>query len=85
VEREDTQRIEALQRFYLVLGYKGEQAHLRARVFYYHQIGYYSIGLKVSISERRRLAPLYGAILFGNRFQGPEQVIELKRDQEVKA
>jgi AcrR family transcriptional regulator len=68
VEREDVERVEALQRFFLVIGYQGEQALLRARVFYYHQIGYYAIGLKVSISERRRLAPLYGEILFGERF-----------------
>ena len=76
VEREDSQRVEALQRFYLLLGYQGEQALLRARVFYYHQIGYYSIGLKVSISERRRLAPLYGEILFGDKFQLPENATE---------
>lgn len=76
VEREDSQRVEALQRFYLLLGYQGEQALLRARVFYYHQIGYYSIGLKVSISERRRLAPLYGEILFGDKFQLPKNATE---------
>ena len=65
VERADRQRIEILQKFFEVIGYRGEQAATRARVFYYHQIGYYAIGVRQSIAERRRNAEYYIDILCG--------------------
>lgn len=65
IERADRDRLGKLQRFFEALGYDSDHATIRARVFYYHQIGYYAIGVDQSISERRRNAQLYTDILCG--------------------
>lgn len=65
VERVDRKRMATLTRLFEVLGYDPEEAHMRARVFYYHQIGYYAIGVRQSAVERRRNAPIYLNILCG--------------------
>jgi len=65
VERADRERLETLQKFFEAIGYDNEHAAIRARVFYYHQIGYYAIGVRQSISERRKNARLYLDILCG--------------------
>lgn len=67
VERADRERIETLRKFFEAIGYRGEHATTRARVFYYHQIGYYAIGVQQSIPERRRNAELYIDILCGEK------------------
>ena len=65
VERADRERLEILQRFFEAIGYDADHAAIRARVFYYHQIGYYAIGVRQSIPERRKNAQLYIDILCG--------------------
>lgn len=65
VERADRERLETLQRFFEAIGYDAEHAAIRARVFYYHQIGYYAIGVRQSIAERRKNAQFYIDILCG--------------------
>lgn len=66
VERADRQRIATLETVFRQLGYDAEEAPIRARVFYFHQIGFYAIGVRQSLSERRRNARLYIDILFGS-------------------
>ena len=65
VERADRERLDTLQKFFESIGYDSEHAAIRARVFYYHQIGYYAIGVRQSIAERRRAVQLYIDILCG--------------------
>lgn len=65
VEREDRLRMDTLRRFFQALGYSDDVALIRARVFYYHQIGYYAIGVRQRTAERRRMAALYIDILCG--------------------
>ncbi|WP_420145121.1 TetR/AcrR family transcriptional regulator [Sphingobium sp.] len=65
VERADRARMQQLERAFAVLGYGNDEAALRARIYYYHQIGYYAIGVRESITDRRRNAQLYHEILFG--------------------
>lgn len=65
VERSDRERLAKLQEFFKALGYDDDEAPIRARVFYYHQIGYYAIGVRQSNAERRRNAALYAEILCG--------------------
>ena len=65
VERADRERLAALQISFEALGYDEESANVRARVFYYHQIGYYAIGVRQRVSERRKAAHLYLDILCG--------------------
>jgi len=65
VERTDRERLERLRAFFEALGYDRQHAAIRARVFYYHQIGYYAIGVLQSIAERRKNAHLYIDIICG--------------------
>ena len=65
VERADRQRLDTLQKFFEAIGYDEAHAAIRARVFYYHQIGYYTIGVRQSIAERRSNASFYIDILCG--------------------
>ena len=65
VERADRERLDMLQKFFEVIGYDAEHSVVRAKVFYYHQIGYYAIGVRQSIAERRRAVKLYIDILCG--------------------
>jgi hypothetical protein len=46
----DHQRIAALARLMQVYGYKGTEALVRARIMYFHQVGYYALA-------SRRLLP----------------------------
>lgn len=75
VERVDARRIATLARLFLALGCEAPEADVRARVFYFHQIGYYAIGIKQTAAERRRLVPVYLRILIGTEHMdgSPEQ------------
>lgn len=66
VERADRERLEVLTQAFDALGYDDQEAPTRARVFYYHQIGYYAIGVRQSIAERRRMLDVYMEILCGH-------------------
>ena len=65
VERADRERVSTFERYFRALGYDPDEAQIRARVFYYHQIGYYTIGVRQSIAERRRNARMYVDIICG--------------------
>lgn len=77
VERSDRLRLAMLTRFFEALGYEGEEAAIRGRVFYYHQIGYYALDVRQTIAERKRKAGLYLDILCG-----AEQLAEARRQSE---
>lgn len=79
VERADRERLETLQKFFEAIGYDAEHAKVRARVFYFHQIGYYAIGVRQGVSERRRNAQLYIDILCG------EEALSAARAKTPKA
>lgn len=66
VERSDRERLSKLETFFRLLGYDKDEAPIRARVFYYHQIGYYAIGVRQTVAERKRNAHLYTDILCGH-------------------
>ena len=65
VEAVDRKRIAVIEQIYIDLGYKGKDAHIRARVMYYHQVGYYAMGVKETQKERRALIPYYRKVLTG--------------------
>lgn len=65
VRRVDEERIDILKRIFLDMDYPEEEAFIRARVTYFHQVGYYALGLKESREQRRRLLPLYIRTLTG--------------------
>lgn len=66
----DEARIARLTRIFSALGYAAEEAVIRARVFYFHQIGFYRLGhhRRQSKAERRRNAPIYLKIVCGPRY-----------------
>jgi AcrR family transcriptional regulator len=65
IERVDASRMDLLRRLFAAIGCSAEEAIVRARVFYYHQIGYYALGVKQTLAERKRMLPLYLHILVG--------------------
>jgi len=65
VQAVDRKRIEVIEQVFLDLGYEGNDAHVRARVTYYHQVGYYALGVQESRTQRRRLIPFYRKVLTG--------------------
>jgi AcrR family transcriptional regulator len=65
VRRTDDIRIEVLRQVFIDLGYEGQEAFVRARICYFHQVGYYALGVRESREERLRLMPLYTRVLTG--------------------
>jgi AcrR family transcriptional regulator len=67
VHHADQQRIGVFRRIFRELGYPEPEALVRARITYFHQVGYYALGLQESASVRRKLRPYYTDALLGNR------------------
>lgn len=65
VRRVDNRRIDILKRIFLDMGYANDEAFIRARITYFHQVGYYTLGLGETKQKRRKLLPLYVRILTG--------------------
>jgi AcrR family transcriptional regulator len=61
----DQRRIAILEQIFSDMGYQGKEAHIRARITYYHQVGYYALGVQESRKERRELLPYYQKVLTG--------------------
>ena len=66
VRRTDERRIAILHQIFLDMGCKGDEALVRARISYFHQVGYYALGIRQSHSERLRLLPTYVRLLTGH-------------------
>ena len=65
VREVDDKRIAILEKMFLAMGYQGRHAHVRARVMYYHQVGYYALGVRESRKQRHQLLPFYAEVLTG--------------------
>ncbi len=65
VRRADLRRIEVLRQIFLDLGYRDPAALVRARITYFHQVGYYALALAESPARRRELARFYKEALIG--------------------
>ena len=65
VRRIDNKRIEAIKQMFLDMGYPEEEAFIRARVTYFHQVGYYALRIRESKATRLKLLPLYTKALIG--------------------
>ena len=65
VRRVDDARIEIIQRVFRDLGYEEPEAFIRARITYFHQVGYYTLGVQESREQRMKLLPIYTSILTG--------------------
>jgi AcrR family transcriptional regulator len=67
VRRVDDLRIQIIQRIFKDMGYGEPEAFVRARTTYFHQVGYYTLGVRESREQRLKLLPLYIDILTGRR------------------
>jgi hypothetical protein len=65
VRRVDDDRIGVLRQVFKDLGFADEEAFVRARVTYFHQVGYYAMGVQESRRQRLQLLPLYTRVLTG--------------------
>ena len=61
----DDDRIEALHQLFIDYGYSDMEAFIRARVFYWHQLGYYAMGVKERNTKRHEYLELYFKVLTG--------------------
>lgn len=64
----DDVRIKALRKLMTGLGCGPREAEIRARVFYYHQIGYYALGIEEDARQREQNAPVYLLVLCGESY-----------------
>lgn len=74
VEKVDDRRIQALSGLFAEMGENKEEAFIRARIYYFHQIGYYTIGLKETQEQRRAYLPIYFKQLIGREM--PEDLFD---------
>lgn len=65
VQLVDAKRIAIIENIFIDLGYQGMEAHIRARITYYHQVGYYALGIRESRRQRLKLLPSYIRVLTG--------------------
>lgn len=63
-----------LQRMFEQGGMTAPESFVRARIMYFHQVGYYALSIEESLDERARLAPYYYAALTGT--PAPEGMTE---------
>jgi AcrR family transcriptional regulator len=66
VRRVDDIRIELVQRVFQHMGYDETEAFVRARTTYFHQVGYYTLGVHESHEQRMKFLPYYYRILTGH-------------------
>jgi len=55
----DTLRVSLLKGIFEDLGYDADRAEVRARITYFHQVGFYALDLRDDEQTRLRLRPLY--------------------------
>lgn len=65
VRKVDDHRIGVFHQIFLDMGYRDPEALVRARVTYYHQVGYYALGVHQSRKQRLALLPHYIRVLSG--------------------
>jgi AcrR family transcriptional regulator len=67
VRRTDEKRLRLLHQIFRDMGCRGDEALVRARICYFHQVGYYALGLRELPGERLRLLPTYIRLLTGRQ------------------
>ncbi len=65
VRHVDDARIAALAALFEDEGYDGDEAFIRGRVTYFHQVGYYAMGVRETRETRERYRDLYMGVLMG--------------------
>jgi AcrR family transcriptional regulator len=79
VAKVEASRIRILIGIYQRFGYADAESEMRARVTYYHQVGYYAMNVRETTGDRVGLAPDYAKILVGFDWMG-----ELRGTDNIK-
>jgi AcrR family transcriptional regulator len=87
VAKVEAERIEILHGIFRRFGYAEAEAAMRARVTYYHQVGYYALNIREATADRIALAPDYAKILTGldwmDELRGTDKIEQAMRGQEI--
>lgn len=75
LRRIDDRRIALLHRIFRDFGYTEAEAFIRARVTYFHQVGYYAMRVRETQEQRVAYAPLYLEILAGPKAPAFEPIV----------
>jgi AcrR family transcriptional regulator len=67
VHQVDDQRIDAFRQLFVDAGNPEQEAFIRARITYFHQVGYYAMGVHEPVKRRLELSELYYRLLSGFR------------------
>ena len=67
VHETDDAWVALLQTHFTRMGLGPDESLVRARVVYFHQIGYYALAIDEDMTERVRLAPFYNEVLTGQK------------------
>ena len=78
----DDLRIALLEKSFLALDYPADEALVRARITYFHQIGHYTLYFRESAADRKRYQPIYGKVLLGPRGEEAEAQQAARQDQD---
>lgn len=70
LDRVDAKRIEFFHQMFKAFGYEPREALIRARVCYFHQVGYYALAIRETQSQRYDYAGLYMKIIAGELYTG---------------
>lgn len=69
VRRADERRMDVLHRTFLDMGFSDPEALVRARITYFQQIGYYTLGIHEQPEARLKLLPHYLRVLVGKSIE----------------
>jgi AcrR family transcriptional regulator len=78
VRRVDERRIGVLHRIFLDLGFADPEALVRARVAYFHQVGYYTLAINQDRESRLALVAVYVQVLTGLPLNVVEEALATK-------
>ena len=83
VKQIDAKRINVLQDIYGNLGYNKKTAEFRAKIMYYHQIGYQTLEVEESLDQRLMNAAYYAEIISENPqkypYNNPDGVLSIMK------
>ena len=65
VHETDDAWVALLRSHFTRMGMGADESLVRARIVYFHQIGYYALAINENMEERVRLAPFYNEVLTG--------------------
>lgn len=65
VKKTDNDRIALLTEIFRDMGHDADEAFIRARIAYFHQVGYYATDTQESTKQREQFWPIYSRILSG--------------------